>query len=62
MVSGQHQWVSKTKQSIVDLDKKQGRNYAPLNIQRPSLERVESLKYLDVHFTKGLPWELHNQC
>ena len=51
--------VSKTKELIVDFGKKQGRNYAPLNINGSSVERVDSFKYLGVHITEGLTWGLH---
>ncbi len=51
--------ISKTKELIVDFGKKQGRNYAPPNINGPSVERVDSFKHLGVHITEGLTWELH---
>lgn len=36
--------VSKTKELIVDFGKKQGKSYSPLNINRSSVERVDSFK------------------
>ena len=38
--------VTKTKELKVDFGKKQGRNYIPLTINRSSVERVNSFKYV----------------
>lgn len=51
--------VSKTKEMIVNLGKKQKRNYTPLNINRFSMKRVDSFKYFGVHITEGLTGVLH---
>ncbi len=48
--------ISKTKELIVDFGKKQGRNYAPLNINGSSVERVDSFKYLGVHVWGAAYW------
>ncbi len=51
--------VSKTKEMIMDFGKNHGRNYAPLIISGSTVERLDSFKYLGIHITEGLTWELH---
>ena len=43
----------------VDFGKKQRRNYAPLDINRSLVERVDSFKYLGANITEGLTWARH---
>ncbi len=54
-----HLNISKTKELVLGCGRKQGRNYAPLNINRPSVERVDCFKYLGFHISEGLTWVLH---
>ncbi len=43
----------------MDFGRKQGRNYAPLNINWSSVERADSFTHLGVCITEGLTWALH---
>eukprot|EP00061_Rhincodon_typus_P001848 g15948.t1 len=50
--------VSKTKELIIDFRKKGG-EYAPIYINGTEVERVESVKFLDVTITGNLSWTSH---
>lgn len=51
--------ISKTKELKVDFGKKQKRNYHPLRINGPPVERVNSFRYLGVCITEDLSWSFH---
>ncbi len=53
--------VSKTKELIVDLRKRQQRSYTPLMISGTPVERVSSFKYLGVNISEDLTWTTHIQ-
>ncbi len=53
--------VSKTKEQIVDLRKRQQRPYTPLMISGTPVERVSSFKYLGVNISEDLTWTTHMQ-
>ncbi len=53
--------VSKTKELIVDLRKRQQRPYTPLMISGTPVERVSSFKYLSVNISEDLTWPAHSQ-
>ena len=50
--------VNKTKEMIVDFRKKQ-RTHPPIHINRTTVEKVESFKFLGVHITDRLKWSTH---
>jgi gmma-aminobutyric acid receptor subunit gamma len=50
--------VSKTKEMIVDF-RKQQREHPPIHIDGTAVEKVESFKFLSVHFTDKLKWSMH---
>ncbi len=51
--------VSKTKELIVDIRKRQQRPYTPLMISATPVERVSSFKYLCVNISEDLTWTTH---
>ncbi len=53
--------VSKTKELIVDIRKRQQRPYTPLMISGTTVERVSSFKYLGVNISEDLTWTTHIQ-
>ena len=52
--------VIKTKEMIVDYRKRRA-NHAPILIDRPVVEQVESFKFLGVHITNKLSWSKHTK-
>ncbi len=53
--------VSKPKELIVDLRKRQQKPYTPLMISGTPVERVSSFKYLGVNISEDLTWTTHIQ-
>ncbi len=53
--------MSKTKELIVDIRKRQQRPYTPLKISGTPVERVSSFKYLGVNISEDLTWTTHIQ-
>ncbi len=53
--------VSKTKELIVDIRKRQQQPYTPLLISGTPVERVSSFKYLGVNISEDLTWTTHIQ-
>ncbi len=53
--------VSKTKELIVDIRRRQQRLYTPLMISGTPVERVSSFKYLGVNISEDLTWTAHIQ-
>ncbi|KAK1794693.1 hypothetical protein P4O66_001266 [Electrophorus voltai] len=51
--------VSKTKELIVDCNKKQEWHYQPVRISGTTVERVDSFRYLGVHNSQDLSWSRH---
>ncbi|KAK1784593.1 hypothetical protein P4O66_003265 [Electrophorus voltai] len=51
--------ISKTKELIVDCSKKQEWHYQPVRINRTTVERVDSFRYLGVHISQDLSWSRH---
>ena len=54
-----HLNLSKTKELIVDYRKRQGVGLAPITINRTTIERVSSFKFLGVHISEDLTWTHH---
>ncbi len=53
--------MSKTKELIVDVRKRQQWPYTPLMISGTPVERVSSFKYLGVNISEDLTWTAHIQ-
>ncbi|KAK1802114.1 hypothetical protein P4O66_004460 [Electrophorus voltai] len=54
--------ISKTKELIVDCNKKQEQHYQPLRINGTTVERVDSFRYLGIHISQDLSWSRHTNC
>ena len=50
--------ITKTKEMIVDYRKRRT-EHAPILIDRPVVEQVESFKFLGVHINNKLEWSKH---
>eukprot|EP00061_Rhincodon_typus_P011784 g37057.t1 len=50
--------ISKSKELIIDF-RKEGREHAPIYINRTEVERVKSIKFLRVTITDNLSWTSH---
>ncbi|KAI3374968.1 hypothetical protein L3Q82_021496, partial [Scortum barcoo] len=54
-----HLNVSKTKELIVDFRRRQREEHAPLSINRTTVEKVNSFRFLWVHISEDLTWTHH---
>ncbi|KAF7712005.1 gastrula zinc finger protein XlCGF28.1-like, partial [Silurus meridionalis] len=50
--------ATKTKELIVDFWKPNSRRHLPVNIDGTEVERVSSFKFLEVHISEDLTWQL----
>ncbi len=50
--------IDKTKALVVDF-RRQSREHTPITIDKTSVERVNSFKFLGVHITEDLTWSTH---